>query len=300
MNALSENTQSSKPAIAIVTPSYNQARFLEATMISVLNQGYPRLDYMVVDGNSNDDSAGIIEKYADRLKWWVSEPDSGQYDAINKGFSHTDAEIMGWLNSDDMHFPWTLSVVAEIFSTFPEVEWITSQFPLLVDSEGRVVKCKYRPGYTRKGFFRGENLPGGKWYSTGWLQQESTFWRRSLWERAGGYIDASFSSAGDYELWARFFQNAGLYTAQTPLAAFRSHGEQKTGLAPREYFDECEQVMRKYSNWPGGPLTSFSRAKIIPQIVNRSRRLALLSGIASKVKTIVYEPENGKWQIITI
>ena len=113
------------PTISVVTPSYNQGRFLEETICSVLTQSYPCVEYVVIDGASSDDSVEIIRKYAGQLTYWVSETDKGQYDAINKGFARTTGEIMAWLNSDDMYTPWALTVVADIFRLFPHVEWIT-------------------------------------------------------------------------------------------------------------------------------------------------------------------------------
>ena len=162
---------------------------MEETLCSVLDQGYPQLEYLVMDGGSTDASAEVLRRYGDRLAYWCSEPDGGQYDAINKGFARSTGEVMGWLNSDDKHTPWTLSIVAEIFETFPEIEWLTTQFPLRWDARGRAVRCSRRDGFSRAAYMAGENLPTGAWYAPGWLQQESTFWRRSLWERAGGKID---------------------------------------------------------------------------------------------------------------
>ena len=110
------------PRISVVTPSFNQGAFLEETLRSVLDQGYPNLEYFVIDGGSTDASVDIIRNYASRLTYWVSESDQGQYDAINKGFARSMGEIMAWLNSDDKYLPWTFSIAGEISATRPEVE----------------------------------------------------------------------------------------------------------------------------------------------------------------------------------
>jgi len=127
------------PTISLVTPSLNQGRFLGDCIRSILDQDYPALDYAVVDGGSADESAHIARGFEDRLAWWVSEPDGGQYEAINKGFARSTGEIMGWLNADDMHLPWTLSIVGEIFARFPDVHWLTTRYPLVFDAAGRTI-----------------------------------------------------------------------------------------------------------------------------------------------------------------
>ncbi|MBD0389275.1 MAG: glycosyltransferase, partial [Nostoc sp. C3-bin3] len=117
------------PKISLVTPCLNQAQFLEATIQSVLSQNYPNIEYIIIDGGSTDGSLEIIKKYESQVHFWCSEPDGGQYDAINKGFAHSTGEIMAWLNSDDMYFSWTFKTVGSIMSELLQVEWLTSLNP---------------------------------------------------------------------------------------------------------------------------------------------------------------------------
>lgn len=247
------------PKVSIVTPSFNQGQFIEETIRSVLFQGYPNLEYVIIDGNSTDGSTDIIRKYEQQLAYWVSEPDGGQYDAINRGFSKTTGEIMAWLNSDDKYTPWAFSIVAEIFAAFPQVEWLTTSCDLRWDRAGRAVQCGYRGGFNRHAFFKGANLPGRDWHAIGFIQQESTFWRRSLWDRAGGHIDASFKLAGDFDLWAKFFRHTDLYVVSTPLGGFRIHGNQKTAHHIQVYLEEAEISLRRHGGQPYGKFESAIR-----------------------------------------
>ena len=225
-----------KPTITIVTACYNRRNYLEETILSVLRQNLPGLRYIIIDGDSNDGSIEIIQKYQQDLHYWTSEPDQGQYQAINKGFQHGSGEIMGWLNSDDILFPGSLDSVIRLFSDCPEIQWLTG-LSSNIDKDGFLYQSKAQFRYSRESFIMGP-IRG--------IQQESTFWRRSLWEKAGGKLDEHYKLAADYELWCRFFEHAKLYHVNLPLGAFRRHGYQVTQHQRENYRQEVQEIRRKY------------------------------------------------------
>ena len=247
------------PRMSIVTPSYNQARFLSETLASIHGQGYPELDHVVIDGGSDDGSVEIIEAWQDSLSSWVSEPDDGQYDAINRGFARTSGEVMAWLNSDDLYVPGALRLVGEVFAAFPEVEWLTSQYQIVWDEAGAARSCQALPGMSSEALLQGQYLTGGPWHAVGVVQQESTFWRRSLWDRAGGSTDATMNYAGDFDLWARFARHAPLYTLAAPIGGFRRHAAQKTADGVASYFEEAQRSLLQHGKPRTGGLDGFRR-----------------------------------------
>lgn len=232
-----DSSSSDWPRISIVTPCYNKSRYIETTIRSVLHQGYPNLEYVIVDGGSNDGSVEIIRRYDDDLTWWVSEPDSGMYDALQKGFERTSGEVLGWINADDLLHRQSLFTVGEIFHKFTRVEWIQG-CPTWIDEAGRIV----RTAGTLRRWSRYDYYLG----NYRWIQQESTFWRRSLWEKAGGYIDTAFSVAGDLDLWARFFRYAPLHVTEAVLGAFRMCREGQLSQTHFEtYVEETEDILQR-------------------------------------------------------
>ncbi|MBI5164221.1 MAG: glycosyltransferase [Magnetospirillum sp.] len=245
------------PTISLVTACLNQAPFIRQTVESVLGQGYPALEYLVQDGGSSDGTREILADYGDRLTL-VGEPDRGLYDALNRGFARSSGEVMGYLNGDDIHLPWTLSVVGEIFSSFPEVEWVSTLHPLAMDERGRVVRCRTRrEAFSVADFLRGGTLPAPQRPGVMWIQQESTFWRRSLWERAGCRFDDTLRAAGDFELWGRFFSLASLVGVDTPLAAFRRRPGQLSSAGG--YEGEAAAVLARLGGRPRGPVAGLVR-----------------------------------------
>lgn len=257
------------PDIAIVTPSYQQAAFLDRTIHSVLNQSYPHLQYVVQDGGSTDGSVDIIRRYAEKLHTWQSEPDAGQADAIVRGFSHTNAPIMAWLNSDDMFLPGTLQCVGAFFRDHPEVDVIYGH-RLVVDAQGRQVGRWVLPRHHWAGILWRDFIP-----------QETMFWRRSLWDRVGG-IDTSFRFALDWDLVIRFHQ-AGAKFVRLPrfLGAFTTHAAQKS-LADRDSIgqQEFDRVRKRVapSSLASGPYRVASLAYLATSaIYDWGYRAGLLS-----------------------
>lgn len=243
---LSHRSTQRPPRISIVTPSYNQAQYLEECMDSVLSQGYPNLEYVVMDGGSTDGSVEIIKKYAKYLTYWQSFPDGGQYAAINAGFARTSGEIMAWLNSDDRYYPNAFLKVACTFTEHPEVDWLTG-IQTLWGSKGEIKWLSRSPIY----FSRTKYLSGN--FGKPCIQQESTFWRRKLWNQAGGRLDTKCTLAADAELWLRFFRYAQLYNVNTLLGGFRYHGNQRSVLNIRKYAEEIQnEINHELKSLPQG------------------------------------------------
>jgi glycosyltransferase involved in cell wall biosynthesis len=228
--------------ISIVTPSFNQGQFLEECIDSILSQNYPNLEYLVMDGGSSDNSVEIIKKYEKHLTYWQSRPDNGQYAAINEGFRKTTGEIMTWLNSDDILYPKSLDTVSEILARFGEIEWLMGR-PNGIDEHGkRTWVVDPLPLWSREKYLKRQ-------YRNPYIQQEGTFWKRSLWEKAGSVLDTNWKLAGDMELWARFFRYAQLYSVDALLGAYRKHVAQKTATGINEYNREAEQIIDREIQW---------------------------------------------------
>lgn len=224
------------PAIAMVTPSYNQAHFIERTVSSVLDQNYPNLQYVVQDGGSADDTMKRVAKYRSRLASLESRPDDGQAHAINLGFQHLNGEIMAYLNSDDILLPGSLAYVADYFQKHPQVDAIYSH-RVIIDEQDREIGRWLLPPHDPYVMFWADYVP-----------QETLFWRRRIWERSGAAMDESFKFALDWDLLMRFQQN-GAVIRRVPrfLAAFRVHEAQKTSAQINQVgMAEMERIRRQY------------------------------------------------------
>jgi glycosyltransferase involved in cell wall biosynthesis len=247
------------PRISIITPSFNQGEFIGECLESLLNQGYPNLELVVVDGGSSDDSVSVIRQFEQHLHWWCSEPDEGQYDAIRKGFEHSSGAIMGWLNSDDKHHDFSLFKLAFLFGAQRNVQWLTGRHSFWRDDGAFLGAAKTLLTWNAR------EIVAHMMNGASCIQQESTFWRRSLWDRAGACMATQLELAGDYELWCRFALHARLHTVDTPLAGFRRQPKQKTATRKDDYLAEGRAVasgmmpeLTQASTWAMAPPSPLS------------------------------------------
>lgn len=210
----------SYPKISVVTPNYNQGKYLEQTILSVIQQEYPNLEYIIIDGGSTDESISVIKKYEKHLAYWVSEKDKGMYFAIEKGFKKSTGAIMCWINSDDVLWHNSLHTVAEIFSKNPQINWLQG-FPSVIDEQGKLLY--QRPPVASASYFYSKSFLK----SHEFIQQESTYWTRSLYNKSQG-INTQFALAADFDLWMQFFKHETLYCTKKQLGAFRKREGQKS------------------------------------------------------------------------
>src|SRR6266540_2326897 len=223
--------------VSIVTPSYNQALYLEQTIQSVLEQDYPRIEYIVVDGASTDDSFEIIKKYNDRLAYWISEKDSGQAEAINKGFGRAKGEILAWLNSDDYYLPNTISAVVKCFEENPDVVMIYGDM-LAVDGYGQTINVLKYKQLSLKDLLCFQILG-----------QPSVFFRRSALEKTG-LLDTSFHFMLDHHLWIRLAQQGRILHVPQVWSAARYHAQAKNRAKAAEFGREAFRVLDWAKNQP--------------------------------------------------
>ncbi|MBC8023479.1 MAG: glycosyltransferase [Burkholderiales bacterium] len=248
------------PRMTIVTPSFRQAGFIERTIRSVIEQGYPNLEYIVQDGGSEDGTRAILQRYAPRLASWESRKDNGQAQAINRGFDRSTGEIMAWLNSDDILLPGALAYVAEYFRAHPRVDVIYGH-RLCIDETDRHIGRWVMPSHDSRVLSWADFVP-----------QETLFWRRRIWDKVGARVDETFSFAMDWDLLLRF-RDAGARFARVPrfLGGFRIHQQQKTSAAINEIgFGEMNRLRERVLGRV--PTTAEVRRAVAPYIARHVAR----------------------------
>jgi FkbM family methyltransferase len=271
------------PKISIITPNYNCDKFLEETIKSIINQNYPNLEYIIIDGGSNDKSIEIIKKYEKFIAYWISEKDSGMYEAIQKGFDRSTGDIMAWINADDKYHPNALFTIAKIFTQNPKINWVTG-INSYYNEEGETFHIQESFEHHKYSQFINPNQ---------YIQQESTFWKRTLWEKAGSYIDTKLKYAGDFELWLRFNRYDQIYTVSTLLGGFRVHSNQLTQQFMKQYIKEVEKSLEKEEK----EFFTFYNKSILKEIkkLTIQNNLTLLKNISTdisnKIKTLGKQKE---------
>jgi len=218
------------PLVSIVTPSFNQASYLEDTIRSVLEQDYPRLEYIVIDGASTDGSVDIIRKYVDELAWWVSEKDSGQAEAINKGLSRAKGEIVAWLNSDDVYLPGAVSEAVRAFDESPDVVLVYGNM-LAVDEHGETLNILRYDQLSLEGLLCFQIIG-----------QPAVFFRRAALEEAGN-LDPSYHFMLDHHLWLRIALQGRILHVDKTWAAARFHAEAKNRARAAEFGREAFRIL---------------------------------------------------------
>ena len=253
-----------QPLVSIVTPSFNQARYIEATIRSVLAQDYPQIEYIVIDGGSTDETLDIIKNYEGNIAFWVSEPDKGQTDAINKGFARATGDILAWINSDDTYAPGAVAAAVGYLQEHPEVGLVYGDCNF-INEHGRVI-----------GRFNATQTDG-RLLRRGYVHipQQASFFRADLWRQVGP-LDPSFYFAMDYDLWTRLAARSQLKYVPQTWANFRLHTSGKTIVAD----DRCWPEMIRVHYRDGGSFFSpivakYYIRKLVAPLWNWRRRRML-------------------------
>jgi len=252
-----------QPLVSIITPSFNQSCFLEHTILSVLNQTYPNIEYIVMDGGSRDGSVQILEMYSDRITYWESKKDKGQAHAINKGLRMAKGDILGWINSDDILLSDSVQRIVNILEELPEIDVVYGKLER-INSDGEFVPTpilpKDRTTFSKE-MIIGECL----------VNQPGSFWRRRIMEKVG-LLDESLQYALDYDWWIRLaLSGANFYRLSDIVAQFRLSSSSKTVALTSEMAEEQLQVLEKVLKTPNLSSLLNLNQIVIQQQANRAR-----------------------------
>jgi glycosyltransferase involved in cell wall biosynthesis len=260
-----------QPLVTIVTPSFNQAQYLEETINSVLGQNYPNIEYIIIDGGSADGSVEVIKKYADRLAYWISEPDKGQTEAINKGFAQANGQILAWLNSDDTYHPEGVAKAVAFLAEHPEVGLVYGDTDFIDESGkvmGRFPARQTNHARIRRGYVH--------------IPQQAAFWRAELWEQVGP-LDPSFYFAMDYDLWVRLSAISEIKYVPGVWAYFRLHGDSKTIKDDDRCWPEMVRIHRRDGGkWLSVLTIKYVLRRILAPLVTFRRRSRVAKAMESE------------------
>ncbi|HYR57874.1 MAG TPA: glycosyltransferase family 2 protein [Chthoniobacteraceae bacterium] len=225
------------PRVTVVTPSFNQAQFLETTILSVLGQCYPKLEYIVMDGGSTDGSAEIIRRYGAQIAYWQSQPDGGQAAAINAGFSRATGDILCWLNSDDFFLPGTLLRIAHQLAARVNEPALTY---------GSCLFFREGPSASAK-ILKARSFDAAQLRATDYIVQPSAFWTRSLWEKTGP-LDETLTFGFDWDWFIRASTHADFVPVEEILSAYRRHAAHKSGSGGTRRREEITKVVHRHGD----------------------------------------------------
>jgi len=285
---VSMKTDDAWPKISVVTPSYNQGEFLERTILSVLNQSYPNLEYIIIDGSSTDASVEIIKKYEKDITYWVTEKDAGQTDAINKGWRMATGEIVAYLNSDDTYAPGAMRKVALYLKQHPQIDAVYGTCNL-IDENDSIINVWEPTEFNLKSLVR---------CGISTIPQQTVFFRSHILKDIG-FLDASLRHVMDYEYWIRIGQKFRIQRTPYILASFRIHNQSKTSLETSTQWQESCRIRAKYSDeskllWAVG-YWSYKIRRIWPKFIkpiilakSNKERLAVLHPIRELIKSSVF------------
>jgi glycosyltransferase involved in cell wall biosynthesis len=273
----------SLPTVSIVTPSFNHGEYLEVAVRSVLDQDYPRLEYLVADGGSTDASLEVVKKYESRLRW-ISGPDHGQADAINKGFSRMSGQILGWLNSDDAYAPGAIAAVVEVFARHPDVGVVYGDGEF-IDAAGNLIgRCQHVEKFNRHRLL----------YYSDYIVQPAAFFRRDLFEKARG-LDAKLNWAMDYDLWLKFSRQTRFEYLPRVLANYRWLAASKTGAGGAARLVEVEAVARRHG---AAGLPAYFRLEAARMYLTEGRIVPAMAAVLSSPRAMRSLLSLRTWRII--
>ena len=257
-------------------PSYNQGEYLETAIVSIIEQCYPNLEFVVIDGGSIDKSVSILEKHSEAITFWSSKPDNGQSDALNTGFNLITGDIVGWLNSDDTFQPGTLNEVAKVFSDKPVNIAMCSRFGLM-DSDDHVFD------YKNNSFKNHQTLI--RYWSTGGMtiNQPSVFFRKGIIDKYKPVLDTSLHYAMDYDLWLRITLDHKIHVVDGHWANYRFHDTSKSGLGFDNFLPEWYSVSKRY--WGRQWSSSWFFNWLHRQVYHYSIRI--FRGVPNRIKKII-------------
>jgi glycosyltransferase involved in cell wall biosynthesis len=220
--------------ITIVTPSYNMGRYLEEAILSIVTQANASCDFLIFDGGSKDGSRSIIEKYQDKIAYWVSQPDGGQAAVVKQGLEMAKGEIFAWANADDRYCPGTFEYVSTLFGTHPEIDILFGGWNF-IGPDGGIIDTRWLKGFTLEKFHRGSHVP----------PQPAVFLRTETVRKVGG-INADLRHAMDYDLYVRIARERNIFVTDRVLGDFRLHRESKTQSEKGDQFKELREAREMY------------------------------------------------------